>query len=83
MATGTPVVQPARGAYIETIERTGGGLLVELTVHALADGLLKVAQDPGLARALGTKGAAGVREHYSVAREADRLLDVYGTVLGR
>ena len=40
MATGTPVVQPRRGAYGEIIERTGGGLLVEPTTDALADGLL-------------------------------------------
>ena len=40
MAAGTPVVQPRRGAYVETIERTGGGLLVEPTTDALAEGLL-------------------------------------------
>ncbi len=50
MAAGTPVVQPRRGAYTETIERTGGGLLVEPTTDALADGLLTLARQPDLAR---------------------------------
>jgi glycosyltransferase involved in cell wall biosynthesis len=81
MAAGTPAVQPRRGAYIETIERTGGGLLVDPTTSALADGLLQLWREPELARTLGARGAAGVREHYSVAREADRVLDVYRTIV--
>jgi glycosyltransferase involved in cell wall biosynthesis len=82
MAAGTPVVQPRRGAFPETIERTGGGLLVEPTTEALADGLLQLARDPELARRLGAAGAAGVREHYSVAREAERVVEVYRRVVG-
>ncbi len=78
MAAGTPVVQPRRGAFPETIERTGGGLLVEPTTEALADGLLQLSRDPELARRLGAAGAVGVREHYSVAREAERVLEVFG-----
>ncbi len=80
MAAGTPVVQPRRGAFPETIERTGGGLLVEPTTDALADGLLQLSRDPELARRLGAAGAVGVREHYSVAREAERVVDIYGEV---
>lgn len=82
MAAGTPVVQPRLGAAVETIERTGGGLLVEPSPAALADGLVRLWQEPSLARALGRKGAAGVREHYSVAREAERVMEVYGRVTG-
>ena len=48
MAAGTPVVQPRRGAFAETIERTGGGLLVEPTTEALAEGLLTIARHPDL-----------------------------------
>jgi glycosyltransferase involved in cell wall biosynthesis len=81
MAAGTPVVQPRRGAYIETIERTGGGLLVEPTTDALAHGLLTLARQPDLARTLGRRGAEGVQGHYSVAREADRVLEVFGQVV--
>jgi glycosyltransferase involved in cell wall biosynthesis len=83
MAAATPVVQPRRGAYVETIERTGGGLLVEPDASALADGVLTLWRDPALARRLGQQGAAGVREHYSVAREAARIVEVLGEVVGR
>ena len=80
MAAGTPVVQPRRGANVETIERTGGGLLVEPTTDALAEGLLKLARQPDLARTLGRRGAEGVAAHYSVGREADRALEVFDRV---
>ena len=83
MAAGTPVVQPRSGAFTETIERTGGGLLVEAGTDALADGILQLWRQPDAAAALGARGAEGVRAHYSVEREADRVLEVFGTVVGR
>jgi glycosyltransferase involved in cell wall biosynthesis len=83
MAAGVPVVQPRRGAYPEVVGRTGGGLIVEPSAHGLADGLLRLHSDRALAAALGARGAAAVREHYSVQKSADRLLDVYATVAAR
>jgi len=78
MASGVPVVQPHRGAFTEIVEKTGGGLLVAPDdPAALADGLLQLFQNRALARDLGERGRAGVREHYSIARSADRLLEVY------
>lgn len=83
MAAGVPVVQPRRGAYPEVVERTGGGLLVDTTPRALAEGLLRLHQDRQLARDLGERGAAGVREHYSVSASAARLVEVYARVAAR
>jgi glycosyltransferase involved in cell wall biosynthesis len=80
MATGTPVVQPRRGAYTETVERTGGGVLVEPTTDALADGILDLWRKPEVAASLGARGAEGVRRHYSVASEADRVIEVFERV---
>jgi glycosyltransferase involved in cell wall biosynthesis len=80
MAAGVPVVQPRRGAYPEVIARTGGGLVVEPTSDALADGLLRLYSDRALARELGARGAEGVRQHYTVQKSAERLLEVYGRV---
>jgi glycosyltransferase involved in cell wall biosynthesis len=72
------VVQPRRGAFPELLRRTGGGLLVEPgDPAALAEGILTLYKDRGLARELGRRGAEGVREHYSVARMAARALEVY------
>jgi glycosyltransferase involved in cell wall biosynthesis len=78
MACGVPVVQPERGGFTEIVKRTGGGLLVQPdNVESLAQGILHLSQDAKLASALGRKGAAGVREYYSVGLMADRALEVY------
>jgi glycosyltransferase involved in cell wall biosynthesis len=83
MGTGVPVVQPRSGAFTEIVERTGGGMLVARDdPAALADGLHTLWQDRALAERLGRQGFAGVREHYSVQRSADRLLSVYGEISG-
>ena len=83
MAAGTPVVQPRRGAYPELIERAGGGLVVGDGPAALADGLLRLYEDRELAGRLGARGAAGVREHFSVTKSAARLVDVYSRAVAR
>jgi glycosyltransferase involved in cell wall biosynthesis len=84
MACGVPVVQPQHGAFTEIVEKTCGGLLVKPDNPAdLAAGILRIFQEPALAEQLGRNGFKGVREHYSVARSADRALEVYETVVGR
>jgi glycosyltransferase involved in cell wall biosynthesis len=76
MACGVPLVQPRRGAFTEIVEDTGGGLLVEPDDPAsLAEGLLKLYRDRSLAEELSANGFRGVREHYSAARMADRLIE--------
>ena len=81
MACGVPLVQPRRGAFTEIVENTGGGVLVRPDDPAsLADGILKIARDKDLATELGANGFRGVREHYSAAHMADRLLEAYETV---
>jgi glycosyltransferase involved in cell wall biosynthesis len=81
MASGVPVVQPARGSFTEMVERTGGGQLVPATPASLADGLLRLWRDPELRATLGRRGAEGVRAHYTIQKATDRLLEVYGAVL--
>ena len=82
MACGIPVVQPKRGAFPEIIGKTGGGLLVVSDdPKSLAEGILRIYRDPALAEKLGESGFQKVREHYSVARMADRALEVYKDAL--
>jgi glycosyltransferase involved in cell wall biosynthesis len=84
MASGVPVVQPGRGAFTEMVEKTGGGLLVAPDdPAALADGLYSLWADRQFARALGERGYAGVREHYTVQRSADRQLEVYNRLVAQ
>ncbi len=83
LASGVPVVQPRRGAFPEIVEKTGGGLLVTPDdPQALADALYKLWNDRALARALGERGAVGVRLHYSIQQSTDRLLEVYESLHG-
>jgi glycosyltransferase involved in cell wall biosynthesis len=83
MACGVPLVQPRRGAFTEIVENTGGGLLVQPDDPAgLAEGILKIARNKELATELGANGFRGVREHYSAAYMADRLLEAYEGVSG-
>jgi len=82
MACGVPVVQPRRGAFTEIVENTGGGLLVEPdNPEELANGILKLSRDPQLAEQLSNAGFKGVREHYTAAHMADKVLDVYNDVI--
>lgn len=83
MACGVPVVQPRRGGFTEIVERTGGGLLVAPDdPDALASGIYELWKNPAHAVELGQRGASGVRAHYSVARMAERALEVYRQVEG-
>jgi glycosyltransferase involved in cell wall biosynthesis len=82
MACGVPVIQPRRGAFIEIVERTNGGLLVAKDdPDALAEALTRFRQSPELALALGENGFRNVREHYSIQVATARLLNVFEAVL--
>jgi len=83
MACGVPLVQPRRGAFTEILEKTGAGLLVEPhDSEKLAEGILRLFNDPALAETLGQNGFQKVREYYSVARMAGRALEVYENLVG-
>ena len=78
LGCGVPVVQPRHGAFPEMLAKTEGGVLVEPgNPQALAEGFYRLWKDPGLRATLGENGFKGVRLHYSVARSADRMLEVY------
>jgi glycosyltransferase involved in cell wall biosynthesis len=80
MASGVPVVQPRRGASIEAIESTGGGLLVGPDdADCIAEGLWQLWQDADLRERCGDDGADEVRERFTAAQMADRLVDVFET----
>jgi glycosyltransferase involved in cell wall biosynthesis len=82
MACGVPLVQPRRGAFTEIVENTGGGLLVQPDdPQSLADGILNIIQDKRLAEELSANGFRGVREHYTAANMADRVLEAYESVI--
>jgi len=78
MACGVPVVQPRRGAFVEVVDQTGGGLLVTPDdPDALADGLYRLWANREETARLGAQAFSGVRQRYSVEQSAARLLDAY------
>jgi glycosyltransferase involved in cell wall biosynthesis len=81
MACGVPLVQPRRGGFTEIVEKTGGGLLVKPDdPEALAKGILEIYRNKELAGELSEKGFRGVRQHYTAAHMADKLLNVFQSV---
>lgn len=82
LACGVPVVQPRRGGFTEIVETTGGGLLVQPDdPQSLAEGILKIAKNKSLAQELSANGFRGVREHYTAAHMADKVLEAYESAL--
>jgi glycosyltransferase involved in cell wall biosynthesis len=82
MACGVPLVQPRRGSFTEIVENTGGGLLVQPDdPQSLADGILRIVRNKQLAEELSANGFQGVREQYTAANMADRVLEAYESVI--
>jgi glycosyltransferase involved in cell wall biosynthesis len=78
MASGVPVVQPRRGAFVEIVNRTGGGILVEPdSPGSLSEGLHSLWNDRAMLATLSDRAFTNVREHYSVGRSTEKLLEVY------
>jgi glycosyltransferase involved in cell wall biosynthesis len=81
MACGTPVVQPAHGAYPEIVSKTKGGLLTEPGCRVdLALKLDALARDRSALTALSVNAAEGVRKHFALPAIAERTVDVYRSV---
>src|SRR5688572_6755254 len=82
MASGVPVVQPRRGAFVEVVNKTGGGLLVDQDdPDALARGLHSLWAEPAARERLGRAAYEGVRAHYTIAHSADRQTRVYESLM--
>ena len=78
MASGVPVVQPRRGAFTEIVQTTGGGILVEPdSPDDLARGILDLWRNPERRVEMGSRAHRGVREHYSAAGMAAKVLEIY------
>jgi glycosyltransferase involved in cell wall biosynthesis len=78
MAVGTPVVQPAHGAFPEVIAKTGGGVLFDPAApRGLENAIYAMWKNRQQARETGKRGAAGVRLHYSAEQMARAALQAY------
>ncbi|MGA9839403.1 MAG: glycosyltransferase family 4 protein [Thermoplasmata archaeon] len=83
LAQGTPVIASRVGGIPEVVEDTRSGLLVPPgDVPSLARAMATLWSDAALARRLGAYGRTEVVPRYRWERVVDRLVGVYGEVLG-
>ena len=78
MACGKPVIGSAFGAASEIIADGETGYVVNpLDTDALAQAIRSLLEDPTRRQALGAAGQARVNEHFTLKKQADRVLEIY------
>ena len=81
MASRLPVVATAVGGIPELVADGETGLLVPArSPEALAEAIVRLSEDRALARRLGERGSAVVREKFSAEAMARRIIDIYERV---
>lgn len=82
LACGTPLVQPALGAFPEIIEVTGGGTFyTPNTLDALVAKWTEVLSDPEKIKEMSKKGREAVMERYTTEVLTKEVLRVYENVV--
>jgi glycosyltransferase involved in cell wall biosynthesis len=81
LAAGKPIVATNFGDYQTLLGATGAGLLTAVAPEDLAEGLLRVLDDPALAARLAAATAPVAREFFGMDRNIERYLDCYTRAL--
>ena len=82
LAAGVPVVEPARGAFPELLEMTGGGVLYEPdNTSALSAALEKLLLDRDYARQLGQQAREAVFAKFDVDQTAAKIARICDGVI--
>jgi len=77
LAAGRPIVATDFGDYQHLLGTTGAGLLTPVAAGPLAEAIIKVLGDPGLAIRLAAATGPVTREYFAMDRNIDRYIDVY------
>lgn len=77
MAAGCPVVVTPEVGAAPIVEELGGGLVVQGSAQALAEGLHKILRDPALRADMGKRAGELLRAKYSWDAVAGRMMEVY------
>jgi len=78
MATGLPSIATYHGGIPEAIEDQKSGILVsESDPKAIAQALLRLADEPSIARELGASGSMKVRTKFDLRRQIESLEEIY------
>ncbi len=82
MAAGKPVVATCFGGSQEVVLDGETGFIVNpLQVDEFADCLLRLLRDEAVCAAMGERGRKRIREHFSLARQVKRMLELYERAL--
>jgi len=82
MLAGRPVVATAIGGPCETVDDHETGLLVPAKdADAMADAILKLIQNPELARTMGQKARIQAQKRFSVKQHVQAVQDIYQLIL--
>jgi glycosyltransferase involved in cell wall biosynthesis len=81
LAAGVPVALPRRGAFVELVEDSGGGILCDAhSVAALAAAISMLMDDPAARAEMGRRGREAVRARFTadiMAEEAWKVFQMY------
>jgi colanic acid/amylovoran biosynthesis glycosyltransferase len=81
-ATGLPIVSTIHSGIPEFVTNGMTGYLVpEKDVHALAEKLKELIEQPGLRKKMGKEGRKQVEANYSHKKEVDRLEDLFASLV--
>jgi glycosyltransferase involved in cell wall biosynthesis len=82
MAAGKPVIVTDGGGTRELVVDGRYGFLVPVSnPRALAEKIELLINDPVMARQMGSAGRLGLAESFSLAKLAEKTLEMYGAVL--
>lgn len=82
LACGTPLVQPALGAFPEIIAKTGGGVFYEPnTPDKLAEKWMEVLTNPDKVMEMSRKGRVSILENYTNEVLTKQVLEIYEKVV--
>jgi len=84
LACGTPLVQPALGAFPEIIETTGAGMLYfPNTAESLAEKWAEVLSDHQKISIMSKNGRKAILEHYTNEVLTKKVLEIYESVTSK
>ena len=81
MRRGVPVVVTPEVGAAEIVQESGGGLVVAGDAETFGAAMLRLTDDPSLARSMGEAGMRHAKSHYSWARIAARTEDLYQSLM--
>ena len=77
LAAGRPIVATDFGDYKRLLGETGAGVLTEVSPEGIAEGVLKILDDPALGSRLASSCRPVAEEFFGMDRNVDRYLGVY------